>query len=216
MVFYYNLVSTTLWFCCLARLVILLPLVGRRFLPAGIADFFHVVSVFPLLGFILVKVLAQRSRSYDDLWNLLDGIRMVWICYGVIFPHPKVAKHTSYSCLIASWCIAKLVDSCYYAFKVKTKTSPAWLFWLHFHHFYLTLFSSAVTEMILLFLSLAFVSDEWHELALKGCILLYVPVTYFLFQHLQSKKEQKYNQVIEKRNRGRQARQNASSSNDPQ
>lgn len=205
-VFYFNLVSSTLWFCCLGRFMILLPLVGRRFLPAFIADFFHVVSVFPLIGFFLVQTLIKQTRSLTYLWGLFDALRMIWVCYGVIFPHPKVAKHTSYSFLIFSWCIAKLIDSCYYSFKIKTKTSPAWLFWLHFHHFFLTFFVSAVNEMILLFLSLAFVSQEWHELALRGCILMYVPIGYFNFEYLLERRQKKYVEVLKKRDLGRQAR----------
>ncbi|PVH20277.1 hypothetical protein CXQ85_002062 [Candidozyma haemuli] len=203
LIFYYNVVSTTLWFCCLCRFLILLPLVGRKFLPAGIADFFHVVSVFPLIGWVLVTALVKTQHSWNDLWGLFDALRMVWMCYGVIFPHPKIAKHTSYSFLISSWCIQNLIDSFYHGFKTKTRTSPLWLFWLHHHHFYLTFFVSCVSEMILIFLSLGFVKSELHEWVLKACILAYVPVGYFLFGYLRNRQATKYDAFMEKRNRGR-------------
>lgn len=203
LIFYYNVVSTTLWFCCLCRFLILLPLVGRKFLPAGIADFFHVVSVFPLIGWVLVTALVKTQHSWNDLWGLFDALRMVWMCYGVIFPHPKIAKHTSYSFLILSWCIQNLIDSFYHGFKTKTRTSPLWLFWLHHHHFYLTFFVSCVSEMILIFLSLGFVKSELHEWVLKACILAYVPVGYFLFGYLRNRQATKYDAFMEKRNRGR-------------
>ncbi|KND99172.2 hypothetical protein QG37_03969 [Candidozyma auris] len=207
LIFYYNMVSMTLWFCCFMRLLILLPLVGRKFLPAGIADFFHVVSVFPLVGVVLISMLNGSVYSWDTFWALLDALRMVWLCYGVIFPHPKIAKHTSYSFLISSWCISKFIDTGYHAFKTKTRTSPLWLFWLHHHHFFVTFFASCISEMILIFLSLKFITNYWHDLLIRGCILAYVPVGYFFFGHLLNRKATKYNTVIEKRNRGRVSNQ---------
>ena len=87
--FFYNTVAATLWFCCLGRFLILLPLVGRKFLPGGMADFFHVVSLLPIIESLFVKsVLRKNSLSHhygDSEW-----IKMVWLCYGVIFPHPKL------------------------------------------------------------------------------------------------------------------------------
>lgn len=203
LIFYYNVVSTTLWFCCFCRFLILLPLVGRKFLPAGIADFFHVVSVFPLIGWTLVAALAKPNFTLNDLWGLFDAVRMIWMCYGVIYPHPKIAKHTSYSFLILGWCIQNMIDCFYHGFKTKTRTSPLWLFWLHHHHFYLTFFVSCISEMILVFLSLGFVQNDWHELVLKACILAYVPVGYFLFGYLRDRKATTYDAFMEKRNRGR-------------
>lgn len=204
-VFFFNVVSASLWFCCLGRFLILLPLVGNDFLPGGIADFFHVVSVLPLVGYFVVSLLAKNTHLANNLWSLFNGIRMVWICYGVIFPHPKIAKHTSYSFLILTWCIQNVVDSFYYSFKVKTKSSPGWLFWLHHHHFYLTFPVAFISEIILVFLSLAFVTSEWHEAVLKATVLSYVPVGYFSFGYLQTRKTQKYDEFMEKRRQGRSA-----------
>lgn len=202
-VLWYNVVSFTLWLCCFGRFLILLPLIGRKFLPAGIADFFHVVACFPLLGVVIVNCLAKTEYVWSDLWALLNGLRMVWICYGVIFPHPKIAKHTSYSFLILSWCIQNIIDCAYHGFKTKTKTSPLWLFWLHHHHYYITFFTSCISEMILVFLSLKFVSNDWHELLIRGCILSYIPVGYFMFGFLRNRQAVKYDAFMEKRNRGR-------------
>lgn len=200
-VFYFNLVSATLWTSCFLRFLILLPLVGRAFLPGGIADFFHVVLALPLLGFIVVNIAKKASSA--SLWGLLNGLRMVWICYGVIFPHPKIAKHWSYSLLILAWCIQYIIDSSYYAFKVKTRTSPQFLFWLHHHHYCVTFPLAFASELILVFLGLAFVEIKWHEIVLQACMLAYVPIGYFTFQHLQNRQEQKYDLFMEKRKQGR-------------
>mmetsp|Transcript_8925 Transcript_8925/g.11136 ORF Transcript_8925/g.11136 Transcript_8925/m.11136 type:complete len:166 (-) Transcript_8925:5083-5580(-) len=125
---------------------------------------------------------------------------MVWICYGVIFPHPRIAKHTSYSLLIFSWCLIYMIHFSYYCFKVKTRSTPSWLFWLQYHHFYLTFPLTIVAEMILIFLSLAFVKqDHIYEMFLQGALLCYIPIGYFAWGYLQSRKVVKYDSIIEKR-----------------
>ncbi|RLV95499.1 hypothetical protein JA1_000989 [Spathaspora sp. JA1] len=201
-VFFFNSAAATLWFCCLCRFLILLPLVGRRFLPGGIADFFHVVSLTPLIGFLLVKSSLHHLRRFvtSDIWSLLNGVRMAWICYGVIFPHPKIAKHTSYSILIFSWCIQYLFHYSYHSFRIKTKSSPHFLFWIQYHIHYITFPMSLISEMILIFLSLGFVKDgSIYEIVLQVCLLSYIPVAYFAWGHLQQRRNIKYIKVMEKR-----------------
>lgn len=208
--FFYNCVSFTLWFCCFVRLLILLPLVGRKFVPGGISDFFHVVSVFPMLGVLLNQgsIFASEKPVTARLWPLFNAVRMIWLCYGVIFPHPKVAKHTTYSVLISSWCIANIINSAYYAFRVKTRTSPHFLFWLKFHHFYLTLPVAFIAEFSLIFLSLIFVEEGfWYETVLKFVLCSYIPVGYFFWGYLEERKSHKYNDFMNKKTLGRTTNQ---------
>ena len=134
LVFFSDACSFTVWFCCFCRFLILLPLVGRKFLPGGIADFFHVVAVLPIVGVFVVKTLLLIQWRSHDIWLFINGLRMVWVCYGVIFPHPKIAKHTSYSFLILSWCVTYVIHYAYYSFRIKTRSSPYILFWLNYHH----------------------------------------------------------------------------------
>lgn len=202
-VFFYNITAATLWLCCLGRFCILLPLVGRRFLPGGMADFFHIVATLPLIGFFVVNLCSRRDYSVTDLWGLFSALRMVWVCYGVIYPHPTVAKHTMYSVLIVAWSLHFLIDSTYHAFRLKTKTSPLWLFWLQYHHFYLTLPLEFASEAVLLFLSLGYVEGKFYELFLQGCLLAYVPVCYLMFNYLQKRKTLRYDEYMQKRLRGR-------------
>lgn len=197
--FLVDIVTTLLWCCCYLRFLILLPMVGRHFLPGGIADFFHVVAVLPLVGFIATKLLYKRFSSVSDVWALFSGLRMVWVCYGVIYPHPRVARHTSYSFLILAWSLQSIIDYTYHTFKLKTRTSPSILFWLHYHHFYLTFPIALCSELILTFLSLKFAETARYELALKACVALYVPIGYFTFGHLQTRKEKKYDGLMAKR-----------------
>lgn len=201
-VFFYNAVAATMWFCCLTRLLLLLPLVGRHFLPGGIADFFHVVSLIPIVSFFLVKTLLKNGFKKTDLWNLGNGIKMAWICYGVIFLHPKIAKHTSYSILIFAWCWVNLIHFAYHAFRIKTRGSPRFLFWLQYHNFYVTFPLSLVAEMILIFLSLGFVDDSSaYDLFIKVVLLSYVPVAYFNWGYLNERKARKYDAFLKKRGR---------------
>ncbi|OBA22438.1 hypothetical protein METBIDRAFT_39561 [Metschnikowia bicuspidata var. bicuspidata NRRL YB-4993] len=204
-VFFYNIASLTLWCCCLGRFLVLLPLVGRRFLPAGIADFFHVVAILPLAGFLVVRLFgnARSLAGVSGLWSLFNGLRLVWLCYVVIYPHPKIAKHTSYSFLIVGWCAQNIIDLAYHAFRLKTRSSPWALFALHYNHFYMTFFISFASEICLVFLSLAFVRNSVLERALQACFLLYVPLGYFSFTHLRRRKDVKYTQYLAKKAQAR-------------
>lgn len=183
--------------------MIFLPLVGKRFLPSTIADFFHVVAILPLLNFFIVNLVGRTTYKAGDLWGLFNGIRMVWICYGVIYPHPRIAKHTSYSMLIATWCIQNLIDNAYHGFKVKTKTSPMWLFRMHHLHFYITVPLAMLSEMILIFLSGTYEKHHIYELFLDAVLLSYIPIGFLAFRHLLARKHEKYDKVLEKRRLGR-------------
>ncbi|CAH6721646.1 putative very-long-chain (3R)-3-hydroxyacyl-CoA dehydratase [[Candida] jaroonii] len=199
LVFFHNVCSFTVWFCCFGRFLVLLPLVGRKFLPGGIADFFHIVSVLPFIGFLLVKSCIGVGFSKYDLWALFNSIKMIWICYGVIFPHPKIAKHTSYSFLISSWCIMYMIHYSYYAFRIKTKSSPKFLFWLNFHHHYFTFPVAIISEMILVFLSLGFAEENsWVEIGLKFTMLAYIPIGYFQWEYLNGQRLIRYNDLKKK------------------
>ncbi|KAG5420583.1 hypothetical protein I9W82_002464 [Candida metapsilosis] len=199
LLFFYNVAAATLWFCCFARFLILLPLVGRRFLPGGIADFFHAVAMTPLIGTLLLFSL-NTTKWKSLLWPLLNGIKMAWVCYGVIYPHPKIAKHTSYSLLITAWCVPYMIYFSYHAFRVKTRTSPFFLFWLQYNNFFITYPLSVVAEMIQVFLSLSFVTDESvHELALKAMFVAYIPVAYFTWGHLKSRRTVRFVEVMKKK-----------------
>lgn len=200
-VFFFNVASLTLWFCCFGRFLILLPLVGRRFLPGGIADFFHVVSLLPLIEFVVVKLLVPKPFTKNDFFKFLNAARLAWLCYVVIFPHPKVAKHTSYSLIIAAWCFQYIIHYAYYAFKTKTKKSPQWLFWLQYHNFYWTFPIAIVGEISILFLSLAFVEHKWYDISYQVAVLAYVPGGYFAWNHMRARIG-KYDAVMDKRRRG--------------
>ena len=83
---------------------------------------FHVVSLLPIIESLFVKSVLRKnslSHHYGDSEWIKNGVAMLW-CY---FPHPKIAKHTSYSLLITSWCLQYFIHYFYYAFKVKTKSS---------------------------------------------------------------------------------------------
>lgn len=190
--FYVNLVAMTLWFCCLARFMVLLPLVGRRFLPGGIADFFHTVALVPLVTYFVVRltrwnVLKLRKNGVFS-WGLFNALHMAWVCYGVIYPHPQIAKHTTYSFILFGWSVLNTVLYAHYAFFVKTKRSPRWLRWGAYNSFYLTLPIAVIGELGQIFLSLTFAEEGlFLDWAIRLTAVGYVPVAYAFFRHVQEK-----------------------------
>ncbi|CAI5755895.1 unnamed protein product [Candida verbasci] len=194
----YDVSGATLWWCCLGRLLILLPLVGRRFLPGGIADFFHIVAITPFINSIFFKF---NKFKWSNLWSIINSIKIVWLCFGLISSFTRIAKHTTYSILIFSYCLQYGIHYSYYAFRIKFRTTPWFLFWLQYNNFYLTYPLQTVSEMVLIFLCLQFTPDDsWYELGLKGLFLAYIPIAYFAWQHFESRKQAKYTSIIEKQN----------------
>lgn len=197
--FYFDICSFALWVFCFCRFLILFPLVGRLFLPEGIADFFHVISLSPLLTFLLRKSLNDQEIKRRDIWPFMNGIRMAILCYGVIFRYPRVARHASYAVLISSWCITYIIHFAYYSFKVKTRRFPYWLFWLQFNNYYITFVVSVLAEMIIVFISTGLSErNSKDELFLGLFFLLYVPGSYFYWKHLRERREKRFLQVKKK------------------
>lgn len=190
--FFVNIAALVLWFCCLGRFVILLPLVGRRFLPGGIADFFHTVSLIPFVTYVAVRIAKwQELKSRKDAifsWGLFNAVHMAWMCYGVIYPHPKIAKHTTYSFILLSWCVLNTLHYIHFAWVVKTKRSPRALRWAAYNSFYVTLPIGVVGELGQIMLSLTFAEENLAlDWAIRATALAFVPITYVFWGHLRSR-----------------------------
>lgn len=190
-VFWFNAAAATLWWCCLGRWALLLPLVGRRFLPGGIAEFFQVLALFPALSHLL-RWFLLGYRSYADenqLWSLVFAAKAIYICYGVIFPSPLIAKHSSYSVLIVSWGLQILSLYSYKALRSVGLADRPWIRSAYLNLAFFTFPASTVAEMILIFLSLAFTDDDsWAELFNKAVLVAYIPVSYFAWQNLKKRR----------------------------
>lgn len=194
--------SWTLWVCAFLRFLVLLPLVGRRFLPAGMADFFHIVCILPLIELTVVKAVRGiwTQGALNGMLAPLNALRMIWLCYGVIFQYPKIAKHILYSILIIAWCVSYIIHFGYYGFRVKMRTTPYWLFWLKHHYLFVTLPMLMVAEMVLLFLLLKFVDEgSYYGYALKAVLLSYIPLGYFIWGWLIDRRYQKFTLVVAKK-----------------
>lgn len=188
--FLFNAASATLWWCCLGRFLILLPLVGRRFLPGGIAEFFQVISLSHILGHFvryLVGYGAESRQSRRYLWSLVYAVKACYICYVVIFPHPQIAKHVTYSVLILCWSLQLLTAYTFHALR-SVNVKYAWLTWAYEYLPRLILPISSIAEMILIFLSLAYSADDsWIELINKSVLVAYVPVMYFAWPNVKNR-----------------------------
>ena len=83
----------------------------------------------------------------------------------------------------------------------ENKEFISFLFWLEYNNFYLTYPLGLVSEMILLFLSLAFVEqDSIYDYVLRAAFLAYIPIAYFAWGHLKSRKKKRYTEIMNKRN----------------
>ncbi|KAM9917236.1 hypothetical protein OXX59_009474, partial [Metschnikowia pulcherrima] len=72
-----------------------------------------------------------------------------------------------------------------------------------YNHFFVTFPVSFVSELTMVFLSLAFVQHSGLEYVLQACFLLYVPIGYYTFKHLLHRRDEKYTQYLIKRAQGR-------------
>lgn len=199
LVFQYT-IDGALWLCCFLRWCMLILLVGTRLLPGGVADFFHICSCTPMLTVAMNRVfLKRRPLAWRDLWSVFNGLRMIWLTYGVIHAHPKVAKHYSYSIVLVSWCLTYIIHYTYHAFRLRFKASPKVLFWLQYHCFFLLMPLSLVGEFAQIFLSLRFVSTGWYDSLLSIALVLYIPVGVWYYSYLWSRKVDLYDAVIQRK-----------------
>lgn len=195
-------VTATLWLSCLLRYAVLILLVGMRFLAGGLADFFHICACTPLATVLLNRIaFKRRPLVLRDLWSVFNGIRMVWLAYGVVYAHPKVAKHYSYSMIIVSWSLTYIIHYTYHAFRLRFKASPKTLFWLQYHCFFLLMPISLVGEFAQIFLSLRFVTIWWYDYILSTALVLYIPIGVWYFSHLWNRKVALYDNVMERKRR---------------
>ncbi|KAI5962316.1 uncharacterized protein KGF55_003392 [Candida pseudojiufengensis] len=102
--------------------------------------------------------------------------------------------------LITAWSLQNFINYSYHAIKLKTKSSPMFLFWSQYNNFLILYLLGTIAEMIQIFLSLAFVEDNsYYELVLKIAFLSYIPIAYFTWGHLKQRRNLKYLEVIRKR-----------------
>lgn len=158
LIFLNNLVFTILWVCCLLRLIALVPLVGRKFLPVAIAEFFQTlitssyICLFVISNLNAIRNSHRRKRiGSSAFWlnslKLLNGLFVTWV---VIFHYPKVSKHFAYTIFI--FCVSTIEAARHFSYLMPNSMT------IYIKNFaFFTLFPcQKFSELVLILLSFKF------------------------------------------------------------
>ncbi|ODQ80512.1 hypothetical protein BABINDRAFT_160785 [Babjeviella inositovora NRRL Y-12698] len=181
----FNIVEILLWVSVLFRTLLLLPLVGRKFLPGGIADFFIYVTTFTA-AIQTINTILGLSNSRNRLLCIFVQAHKCWFVWDVL--HVKIVKHGLFSLLIVLWSVSNICRFAFYTYKLsRGSVHNSWLKTLYANEFLLTLPLGMVAEWGLIFMKLRYV-DGTLRLFMQLVLVLYVPSFYILFDHYLKKK----------------------------
>lgn len=184
-----NTVLFFLWFSCLVRLLILLPLVGRRFLPGGLAEFYQALLTASFASQFLVSALGiirvPRNKTHLKLFKLAHGLLITW---GVVFHYPKVARHSAYGVLVFCCSLQEAFD--YFSFLFRASLTRS----LRKKAFVLLFPAQRIAEIALIMVSFKFNKryyeqsndkvEYFYGVFLKFVLVLYVPASYIIYRYL--------------------------------
>jgi len=181
----YNIIAMFMYGAVLARLFILLPLVGRKFLSGGLNEFFiNVVQV--ICGAEIFLSLVKLVPIQLPLIILQNALK-VFIIYTVLMRETVLLNHHCYSLLILCWCSYGFIGYIYWFWKLKNiGRVPNGLLSL-FQNLQLILFPiTSVSEFILIFLNLKFIGEDEDRLKMATQIVLlgFIPTKFYLYKRL--------------------------------
>lgn len=186
-----DIISSFLWIAVLLRFLVLFPLVGTRFLPGGIADFFLCVQCIIFIDLFSYYLIyrnypnSQFLRKVNLNRLLLTIFSRVLISFGVLYAFPKTARHISFSTLIISNSLQESTRYLYNAYKIRTFGKK--LYWLQLIKklIFINFFPiEIISEVILIFISLQFADAEnkLYGYLLRVILFLYIPFFYVLYK----------------------------------
>lgn len=166
----------------LVRLGVLLPLVGKKFLPGGIADYFLSLQTVCLALDLLSYLSGDVRFNLRDF--VLEVARKSFVMYSVVYSHPIVARSEFFSILILTWGLQELIKYIYFGYKLKSQNTKKIPFAV----------SLAFTRGFVILapvrlgceFSLTFISLKYMELGLfKNCVRFmlmgYIPLAFIMF-----------------------------------
>lgn len=169
----------------LARLFILLPLVGRKFLAGGIGEFFN-ISITGICCAEVVLSLFKLSPIQLPLIILQNWIK-IFIVWFIFNRDNLILNHSCYSLLIFCWGLYGFIGYIYWFWKLKNIGKvPRQLVSL-FGNSQLVLFPIAGSvEFITIFLSLKYIAAEDESLKkfTQAVLLGYIPTKFYLYKRL--------------------------------
>lgn len=167
----------------LLRLLVLLPLVGRKFLSGGIQQFLELVYAADFTVLMLLSLL--KLVPITPAFHVFDNITVAFIVAKVLRDQEDTKRHLSYGLIIVVWSMTKTCNYIYHYYKLKTLNRSVPESW-RLLHTYVVLVSfpiEAVLEFVILFLSLRHLQDHWKTAA-QVMLLLFIPTKLFLYKRL--------------------------------
>lgn len=192
---------TAFWLAVLLRLLVLYPLTGARFLPGGIADFY--ISVLSgtvaveLLNYIAVFRLIPGKQTVNNglqkplLFNLLFTSFTRLVFAFVIYNYPKSARSEAFPTLLLAQSLKEFFRWFYNLQKVRLfNRIPKFNKLSRSFTYSICAPLETLTTIYLIFQSLGYPSyqnslvhlDFYIKTALKGLIILYIPIAYTIYK----------------------------------
>ncbi|ODV93253.1 hypothetical protein PACTADRAFT_77606 [Pachysolen tannophilus NRRL Y-2460] len=191
----YNRLFALLWISVIARFSILLPLVGNKFLPGGIADYFLSVQALTCL-FDLFNVITKIIEIKNSNLFILNFISKALIS-SILLQYPKIARNESFSTLIISWSLQEFFKNLYMIFKIRNKgiyKVPYLIYWFYSNNFILVYPLRVLSEIAIIFLSLRYAQAYKKSLGLIiiAYLFIFVKIYSTMFSRRNSKKYEYY------------------------
>ncbi len=181
----YNIVAMFMYGAILARLFILLPLVGRKFLAGGIGDFFNKVMTGICVGEVVLSLFKLLPIQLPLI--ILQNWIKLFIVWGILNRDEKILNHSCYSLLILCWGVYGFIGYIYWFWKLKNIGRVPKKLRSLFENLQLIIFPIASSvEFITIFLSLKYFSEDDKNLKLFTQVVLlgYIPTKFYLYKRL--------------------------------
>lgn len=177
------------WTAVLLRLAVLFPLVGRKWLAGGIADFFIGTATASSAVDLAAAVHTRSARG----WAVLLAGQRLFVAWGVLWQFPRVARHGLFAVLVLAWSVQGVLRYTL-AYQGHRRGPPSLVARVYALEWWVTMPAAAAAEWGLTLLSLRYAGhggDHWSRLlwyrhVLQAVLVVYVPTAYALLQHAYS------------------------------
>ncbi|KAL8793956.1 MAG: hypothetical protein Q9195_003469 [Heterodermia aff. obscurata] len=113
----YNLVSSILWFAVLARVLLLIPLVGFAHVSGGVGEFAKWTQILAVLEVVHSALGLIRSPLPTALLQVLSRLFLVW---AICAPYPTATTPSPfYSTMLLAWSLTEVVRYSYFVFTLR-------------------------------------------------------------------------------------------------
>lgn len=186
---YYHLSCTVLFAALWARFTILLPLVGRKFLPGGIHEYLcYLLAVSSAIDIVWIGYFYGLRRLWFNptLWKDLNFIYFVGVLhFHDDYEHAPVLKNTSYSTFILTLSLNQSYHHWCKMFKRTPGTRRRTIIWKF--NYWCLMPVLYISEFILLLLNVRnpnFHSTPWLDRLNQFALVVYLPVVISIYKYI--------------------------------